>query len=296
MEHGVDDFLHYIKVERGLSENTVNSYKRDLKAYLLFLKEGNNIATWDEVRRADITEFLYLLKEKGRSQATLARTTSSIRALHQFLLREKTASSDPSELIETPKGDKKLPEVLSTTEVELLLDATGGADDFSRRNRAMLELLYATGLRVSEMCELKKGDIHLSMGFVRCTGKGNKERIIPLGKVAIEALEIYLQKARPGLAKEKPHEQLFVNHHGNPLSRQGFWKILRGIADKANITKALTPHTLRHSFATHLLENGADLRAVQEMLGHADISTTQIYTHISNKKLKDIYSSYHPRA
>ncbi|MFC5714115.1 site-specific tyrosine recombinase XerD [Thalassorhabdus alkalitolerans] len=296
MEHGVDDFLHYIKVERGLSENTVNSYKRDLKAYLLFLKESNNIATWDEVRRADITEFLYLLKEKGRSQATLARTTSSIRALHQFLLREKTASSDPSELIETPKGDKKLPEVLSTTEVELLLDATGGADDFSRRNRAMLELLYATGLRVSEMCELKKGDVHLSMGFVRCTGKGNKERIIPLGKVAIEALEIYLQKARPGLAKEKPHEQLFVNHHGNPLSRQGFWKILRGIADKANITKALTPHTLRHSFATHLLENGADLRAVQEMLGHADISTTQIYTHISNKKLKDIYSSYHPRA
>ncbi|RSL34608.1 site-specific tyrosine recombinase XerD [Salibacterium salarium] len=295
MNTDISDFIHYCQVEKGLSENTIRSYQRDLNHYAAHL-QSNNIKNVQQIERSHIVDFLYSLKDNGRSSSTIARTISSIRAFHQFLLRSQRSVKDPSELIEIPKGEQKLPDVLSTGEIEALLTASDGTTAFARRNKAMLELMYATGLRVSELCSLKTGDIHLQMGFVHCMGKGNKERIIPLGKVAADAVESYVNKGRPHLLKKKKHDTLFVNHHGNSLSRQGFWKILKETSQRANINKKLTPHTLRHSFATHLLENGADLRAVQEMLGHADISTTQVYTHVSNHKLKDVYLNYHPRA
>lgn len=295
MEYALEDFLHYLTVERGLSENTVQSYKRDLSQYQTFMVETEGLRDLDGIARTHIMKFLYALNDKGRSPATIARLLSSIRLYHQFLVREKVTSQDPSLHIETPKKDRKLPKVLSSEEVDTLLSISGeSALDY--RNKAMLEILYATGLRVTELVTLKLNDLHLTMGFVRCIGKGSKERIIPLGDLAKEAVEQYLEHGRGQLVKHKGTEELFVNHHGNSLSRQGFWKILKAVAREAGIQKELTPHTLRHSFATHLLENGADLRAVQEMLGHADISTTQIYTHVTKTRLKDVYRSYHPRA
>ncbi|MGC4376430.1 site-specific tyrosine recombinase XerD [Fictibacillus sp. Mic-4] len=296
MRDHVSDFIHYLIVERGLSTNTVESYKRDLTHYIEFLQKVDQISRINDVQRGNIMGFLIHLKDNGKASATIARHIASIRAFHQFLLREKAAESDPSVHIETPKTERRLPKVLSTKEVEALLDTPERNDAFGIRDKAMLELLYATGIRVSELVNLNLTDVHLSMGFVRCLGKGNKERIIPLGRMANEAVELYLNKGRPVLARGKQPEALFLNHHGNRLSRQGFWKILKQLAQKANINKELTPHTLRHSFATHLLENGADLRAVQEMLGHADISTTQIYTHVSKTRLREIYASFHPRA
>ncbi|SEA59027.1 integrase/recombinase XerD [Thalassobacillus cyri] len=295
LKHALEDFFHYLTVERGLSENTIKSYQRDLRQYADFLDNHLSIKAWDDVMRTHIMKYMYHLNDEGRSSATVARLLSSVRLFHQFLVREKVSDHDPSLHIETPKKERKLPKVLSTEEVDKLLNLPGG-DPLTLRNRAMLEMLYATGLRVSELMSLKVTDLHLTMGFVRCFGKGSKERIIPLGDMAKEAVEDYLSKSRPGIVKKKQTEELFVNHHGNPLSRQGFWKILKAVARDVGIQKAITPHTLRHSFATHLLENGADLRAVQEMLGHADISTTQIYTHVSKTRLKDVYRSYHPRA
>ncbi|HET7578434.1 MAG TPA: site-specific tyrosine recombinase XerD [Bacillales bacterium] len=296
MEDDVKDFLHYLVVEKGLSRNTVAAYRRDLQDYIAFLKEKENLRSLNEVMRENIIRYMMTLKDRGRASTTLARHTASVRSFHQFLLRERKANQDPSVHIETPKTERKLPKVLSVQEVEALLDAPKTATPFGQRDQAMLEMLYATGIRVSELVQLDVGDVHLTMGFVRCIGKGNKERIIPLGKMANQALSRYLDGARNELLKKKQNDALFLNHHGGRLSRQGFWKILKGLAREANIQKELTPHTLRHSFATHLLENGADLRAVQEMLGHADISTTQIYTHVTKARLKDIYTAYHPRA
>ncbi|EIT87274.1 site-specific tyrosine recombinase XerD [Fictibacillus macauensis ZFHKF-1] len=296
MKDPIDDFMHYLTVERGLSKNTVESYRRDLSQYTMYIETKENVTNLDHVQRSHIIGYLLHLKEGGKATTTIARNIASIRSLHQFLLREKVCESDPSVHIETPKAERKLPKVLTMKEVEALLDTPKGTTPFSQRDQAMLELLYATGIRVSELISLDLGDVHLTMGFVRCVGKGNKERIIPLGTMAAEAITRYLERGRPKLSRGKNGTALFLNHHGNRLSRQGFWKILKQLAQKANIQKELTPHTLRHSFATHLLENGADLRAVQEMLGHADISTTQIYTHVSKARLKDIYSSYHPRA
>lgn len=291
----IQDFIHFIQIERGLSANTIQSYQRDLKQYQKFLTESCQINKWEQVARNDILKYLYELNDHNRSQATIARSLSSIRLFHQFIVREYKLPLDASLHIESPKKNRKLPKVFSTDEVERLL-AFDSTDPLALRNKAMVELMYATGLRVSELISLKITDLHLLMGFVRCQGKGGKERIVPLGDLAKSAIEDYLTDARPKLVKNKRLETLFVNHHGNDLSRQGFWKILKKMASDKGITKTLTPHTLRHSFATHLLENGADLRAVQEMLGHVDISTTQIYTHVSKKRLKDIYSNYHPRA
>ncbi|MFD1018566.1 site-specific tyrosine recombinase XerD [Thalassobacillus hwangdonensis] len=295
MQHALEDFFHYLTVERGLSDNTIKSYKRDLNQYQTFLSASLQLESWEDVTRNQIMRYLHHLNDQDRSAATIARLLSSVRLFHQFLVREKLAGQDPSLHIETPKKDRKLPKVLSSDEVEKLLQLPGD-DPLTIRNRAMLEMLYATGLRVSELMGLKVTDLHLTMGFVRCMGKGSKERIIPLGDMAKEAVEDYLDRARSPLVKGKRTEELFVNQHGRPLSRQGFWKILKAIAVQAGVKKEITPHTLRHSFATHLLENGADLRAVQEMLGHADISTTQIYTHVTKTRLKDVYRSYHPRA
>lgn len=296
MVNEVDDFLHYLVVERGLSKNTVDSYRRDLAGYIVYLQDIEKVHSLNHVSRVHIIQYLMSLKDKGRAATTLARHTASVRAFHQFLLREKTTEQDPSVHIESPKTERKLPKVLSLQEVEELLNVPQTGKPIGMRDHAMLEVLYATGIRVSELIGLNVADVHLKMGFVRCIGKGNKERIIPLGKMANQSLDTYLQTGRGHLLKNKDSDALFLNNQGSRLSRQGFWKILRKLALQANVKKQLTPHTLRHSFATHLLENGADLRAVQEMLGHADISTTQIYTHVTKARLKDIYTSYHPRA
>ncbi|MGD6966894.1 site-specific tyrosine recombinase XerD [Rossellomorea vietnamensis] len=297
MESRLQDFIHFLIVERGLAKNSVESYQRDLKNYLKFLQNVDSVQKWDEVNRVNITGFLGHLKNEGKSSKTLARHVASIRSFHQFLLREKVTEQDPSVHIESPKMERSLPKVLSIDEVEALLEAPQESMPLGIRDKAMLEVLYATGIRVSELIKLQMDDVHLNMGFVRCIGKGNKERIIPIGKAAISVLEKYLHEGRSQLVSKKhKDESLFLNHHGKGLSRQGFWKILKGLASEAKISKELTPHTLRHSFATHLLENGADLRAVQEMLGHVDISTTQIYTHVTKTRMKDVYSKFHPRA
>jgi integrase/recombinase XerD len=297
MEERLKDFIHFMVVEKGLSKNTVISYERDLNHYLSYIKNVEQIPSLNEITRFQIIHFLNHLKQQGKSAKTLARHVASIRSFHQFLLREKAVEQDPTVHLETPQTERSLPKVLSLTEVEALLEAPKDSTPFALRDRAMLELLYATGIRVSELIQLNMDDLHLMMGFIRCIGKGNKERIIPIGKTAAAVLETYLSEGRLKLrSKNHPTEALFLNHHGKRLTRQGYWKILKGLAKKANIEKEITPHTLRHSFATHLLENGADLRAVQEMLGHADISTTQIYTHVSRTRLKDVYSKHHPRA
>ncbi|WP_019242113.1 MULTISPECIES: site-specific tyrosine recombinase XerD [Bacillus] len=297
MEDGLRDFIHFLTVEKGLAKNTLVSYERDLRSYLKYIQTVEQITTWNDVHRVTIIQFLAKLKEEGKSSRTIARHIASIRSLHQFLLRDKQTEQDPSVHIDTPQKERTLPKVLSMEEVEALMESPKGSDGFGLRDQAMLEIMYATGMRVSELIQLNLSDVHSAMGFVRCVGKGNKERIIPIGQTALKAVDRYLSKGRPMLArKQYTTDALFLNHHGQRLSRQGFWKILKRLAQEANIQKELTPHTFRHSFATHLLMNGADLRSVQEMLGHADISTTQIYTHITNTRLKDVYSKYHPRA
>ncbi len=291
------DFLHYLIVEKGLAENTIQSYRRDISAYLIFIEKKLQITDINHVTRVHIMQFLSCLKDEGKSARTIARHIASIRSFHHFLILDKIVDHDPTVHIETPHPELKLPKVLNTDEVDTLLNTPDLTTTLGLRDKAMLELMYATGMRVSELVNLNINDVHLSLGFVRCLGKGNKERIIPIGKMATEALKEYLEKARPKLINQKNKtDSLFMNHHGQRLSRQGFWKILKQMAVKAGIEKELTPHTLRHSFATHLLENGADLRSVQELLGHSDISTTQIYTHVTKTRLKDVYNQFHPRA
>jgi integrase/recombinase XerD len=296
MDDQIQDFLHYLVVERGLAINTITSYERDLKKYKQYVVVIEQQQSFQTVTRITILGFLKHLKESGLSSRSIARHIASIRSFHQFLLRDKAVSHDPSVHVETPQPERTLPKVLSMTEVEELLESPQVHTSFGIRDKAMLEVLYATGIRVSELIGLNLGDIHLTMGFLRCVGKGNKERIIPIGRAATTALESYMETARGLLVGKKGSDALFLNHHGNRLSRQGFWKILKKLTIETGIKKKLTPHTLRHSFATHLLENGADLRAVQEMLGHADISTTQIYTHVTKTRMKDVYKTYHPRA
>ncbi|MDQ0177871.1 site-specific tyrosine recombinase XerD [Bacillus chungangensis] len=297
MEDHIKDFVHYLTVEKGLAKNTIVSYERDLRSYAAYLQKVELLKSLNEVNRTHLLQFLGHLKQNGKSAKTLARHVASIRAFHQFLLREKICEQDPAVHLETPQQEQRLPKVLSLSEVEALLEAPKSNSPFDLRNRAMLELLYATGMRVSELIQMKLDDLHLAMGFVRCIGKGDKERIIPIGQTAIKVMEAYLVNGRPHLRSAKHRSNaLFLNHHGKAMSRQGFWKILKKIAVDAGIEKPLTPHMLRHSFATHLLENGADLRAVQELLGHVDISTTQIYTHVTKTRLKDVYTTFHPRA
>ncbi|WCN36859.1 site-specific tyrosine recombinase XerD [Aneurinibacillus uraniidurans] len=295
MKDLITQFIHYLTVERGLAKNTLESYQRDLTAYCTYVqKEG--FTDINQTTRAQIMGYLMRLQEQGRATATISRNVASIRAFYQFLLREKMTDKDPSVNLESPKIEKKLPQVLSVTEVETLLNGPDAHIPTGMRDKAMLELLYATGIRVSELVSLNLSDVNLAMGFVKCFGKGSKERIIPLGRLAIENVRGYIERSRPLLKKRGSDEALFLNHHGRRLSRQGFWKIIKKYAQVANSNKEVTPHTLRHSFATHLLENGADLRSVQEMLGHADISTTQIYTHVTKTRLKEVYAKAHPRA
>lgn len=297
MQDAVADYLHFLQVERQLSMNTLTSYERDLKVYIKDLVKVQQIASLDKVERIHILSHLQSLKSGGKSSRTLARHISSIRSFHQFLLRERVSNTDPTVHLEMPQMDRTLPKILSIEEVEVLLATPTAMKPQGLRDRAMLELLYATGMRISECISLNMEDLHLTMGFVRCFGKGGKERIIPLGRTALSACEEYLREGRPKLIKpESRTDSIFVNQRGKGLTRQGVWKLMKEYAVKAGIQNEITPHTLRHSFATHLIENGADLRAVQEMLGHADISTTQIYTHVSKTRLKDVYKQFHPRA
>jgi integrase/recombinase XerD len=295
MENLITQFIHYLTVEKGLAKNTLESYRRDLSTYCNYLAEQGH-ADLNHTNRMHIMGYLLNLKERGRATATVSRNLASIRAFYQFLVRERFIDKDPSINLESPKIEKRLPHVLSVTEVEMLLNGPDVRMPAGQRDKAMLELLYATGIRVSELVSLNITDVNLGMGFIKCLGKGSKERIIPLGRLAISNVQSYIEYSRAILKKRGQQEALFLNHHGRRLSRQGFWKIIKKYAQLARIEKEITPHTLRHSFATHLLENGADLRSVQEMLGHADISTTQIYTHVTRSRLKEVYAKAHPRA
>jgi integrase/recombinase XerD len=297
MDNHLKNFMQFLLVEKRMAKNTLLSYERDLKNYLRYLKNVERIEILDHAQRVHIIQFLTFLKEQGKSAKTLARHVASIRAFHQFLLRDQATKQDPSVLIETPKSERTIPKVLSLEEVEKLLEAPYGQGHFVLRDKAMLEILYATGIRVSELIQIDVDHVNVMLGFVTVTGKSDKERIIPIGGPAAEALKRYLEHGRPYFLQENHSDYaLFLNHQGRRLTRQGFWKILKKLAKEAGIQSELTPHTLRHSFATHLIENGADLKAVQEMMGHADISTTQIYTQITKTRLKDVYSKFHPRA
>lgn len=289
------DYLHYLKVERGLSENTINSYGIDLKLFLEYLRE-NEIPSFKQVNKEVIVNYMQSEKNNNKANSSILRSVSSLRKFFQYLAQEKIIEKDPMLLIDTPKKKQHLPQVLTKEEVEKLLRSPNTGQVLGLRDRAMLELIYATGLRISEIINLKLEDLHLTMGTLQTLGKGHKERIVPVGNEAIKWVNRYLEEARPKLLKQKRSNYLFLNFHGNNLTRQGVWKNLKAEVRKAGIQKNITPHTLRHSFATHILENGADLRIVQELLGHADISTTQIYTHLSNKQLADIYNRAHPRA
>lgn len=296
-QEALAEYIIYLKIERGLSANTVTSYKRDIEKYLTFLME-KKITQLDEVSRFEILDFLQTLRQSGAADNSIIRMVSSLRKFHQYVKRESIVSDDPMQLIDTPKKASTLPKAISPQAVEQLLEAPDTTTPLGVRDRTILELMYATGLRISELVNLKLSDMHLTMGFIQTMGKGEKERIIPLGEIASQWLDHYLDGARVYLQDQSAEtsEYVFLNSRGKGLSRQGVWKKVKQLALEAGIDQNVTPHTLRHSFATHLLENGADLRMVQELLGHADISTTQIYTHITKTRLKQVYSDYHPRA
>lgn len=295
MESYVNQFINYLAVERGLAQNTLESYGRDLRQFETYLESSNKEFLKDSSRNT-ILEYLTNLQTKGRAVSTISRNLAAIKSFYQYLVRERFIEKDPAANLESPKLEKKLPKILTISEVEELLKQPNGSLPAGTRDKAMLELLYATGIRVSELISLNISDVNLDMGYIKCYGKGAKERIVPLGSIAAKCVQDYINKGRSKLVRTYDEAALFVNHHGNRLTRQGFWKIIKKYAQEACITKEITPHTLRHSFATHLLENGADLRSVQEMLGHADISTTQIYTHVTKNHLKEVYDKAHPRA
>jgi integrase/recombinase XerD len=289
-----DQFLNFLLVEKGLSQQTIEAYSRDLSVYLDFLvQEGI-----DDIEQADmlyILKHLIALRKTGLKARSRARHLITLRGFYKFLAQEKFIREDPCRKIDLPKTGLKLPEVMSIEEVALLLQAPNMEKPRGVRDSAMLEILYAAGLRVSELLHLKINDVNLEAGFVKVFGKGSKERLIPIGSHAQQKVLKYLQSARPGLLKQHTSHYLFVARAGKPMTRQGFWKCVKQYALKAGITKRITPHTLRHSFASHLLEGGADLRAVQVMLGHVDISTTQIYTHVTRDQIKRIHDKLHPR-
>ena len=294
MKELIDTFLDYLSVERGLSANTILAYRGDLNAYLDFMS-SNHIDAMSRIRRDDITGFMLNQKDRSIAVNSVARRLAAIRMFHRFLAREKILKSDPTNLIDSPRLWKKIPDTLTLNEVESLIAQPDIRDNQGRRDKAILETLYATGMRVSEAVNLRLDNVNLDIGFLRCIGKGNKERVIPLGKKAIASIKRYLEVSRSEILKKKSSEYLFVSRIGKKLSRQSFWKLIKRYARQARIKKPIRPHILRHSFATHLLERGADLRAVQEMLGHSNISTTQIYTHINRDRLKSIHKQFHPR-
>lgn len=289
-------FLEYLTVELGLSSNTRQAYERDLRLFCKTLGFKNSDALVN-VSREQITGYMTQLKEKGLAAATIARKLAAIKAFYRFMTAEGYMDANPAEVVEAGTKGIKLPRVLSEDEVVRLLNQPDITTAEGFRDRTMLEVLYATGMRVSELISLTLERVDLNMKYIIAFGKGSKERIVPLGSVAAEFLQQYLEKVRPKLTHAGRNTNIvFLAFGGHELTRQRFWQIIRAYGRKANINKALTPHILRHSFATHLLDNGADLRSVQELLGHSDISTTQIYTHLTNKRLRDIYAKAHPRA
>lgn len=293
MQSLIEDYLHYLKVERGLSENTRQSYRQDLNQFVAYLAD-QKITTLTEDRFV-IMSYLQVQTDANKAQSSITRSISTLRKFYQYLMREKVITTNPMLQIDSPKQGRHLPAVLSSAEIGRLLEAPDTRKPLGLRDRAIFEVMYATGLRVSELIHLKLSDLHLSLGLIQTLGKGHKERIIPIGDVAVDWVNQYLERGRPQLIKAKTTPYLFVNFHGDGLTRQGIWKNLKAYVQLAGIEKVVTPHTLRHSFATVLLENGADLRIVQELLGHSDISTTQIYTHISKKHLTEVYQRSHPR-
>ncbi|NPV26251.1 MAG: site-specific tyrosine recombinase XerD [Firmicutes bacterium] len=295
MQRMVDEFIRYLTVERGLAKNTRVSYNQDLDQFLRYLT-SNGLKDWADVTKSVILGYLYQMQKKGRAAATISRHLAALKSFFHFLFMEGMVSKNPTDNLESPRLNKRLPQILSVAEVDLLLEQPNCQKPMGLRDKAMLELLYATGIRVSELVSLDIDHVNLELGYIRCFGKGAKERIVPLGTVATRYVEEYLTRARGKLSKAPLERALFINHHGRRMTRQGFWKLLKQYAQMAKINKTITPHTLRHSFATHLLENGADLRSVQEMLGHADITTTQIYTHLTKTRLKEVYEKAHPRA
>jgi integrase/recombinase XerD len=284
----IDRFLQYLRIEKGVAENTITSYRHDLEMYRTHLSGTDLI----HVQPSDVSKFLKFLYARKLKPRSATRAFAAVHGLHRFLILERATTENPTATVEQPHWWKPLPNVLALEEVDRLLSAPDTATPKGLRDRAMLEVLYATGLRVSELIGLRLDGINLEIGFIRCMGKGSKERIVPLGASAAAAVLAYLQSRRV----RKATNYLFLNNRGDKLSRMGFWKILKAYGARAGIKKTLTPHVLRHSFATHLLERGADLRAVQTMLGHSNISTTEIYTHVMRERLKEIYKSYHPRA
>jgi len=294
MDQFLDQFLHYLIVEKGLSKNTIEAYGHGLNRFLNHLNE-KGIQEIREVGKFDVRGFLLVLKKKNLSAKTIVRNLVAIRTFFRFLIQEGILEINPIEDLESPKVAKTLPEILTLKEIEQLLEQPDPQTPLGLRDRAMLEILYATGMRVSELTHLPTHQVNLEGGYVLLFGKGSKERVVPLGSEAVKWVTRYLKESRGILAKGKESPFLFINRSGKGMSRQRFWKNLRDCARKAGLPKRISPHLLRHSFASHLLERGADLRSVQMMLGHVDISTTQIYTHVTGERLKKIHKQYHPR-
>lgn len=290
----IEQFKSYLTNEKKASSNTLVSYLRDVNQFEKYLARSSSPSlvsvTFDEVQ-----EYVKWMKKNGKSVATMSRCVASLKSFYNYLMSKGLVEANPAVHIEMDKQSRKLPEILTSREVELFLDQADGNDVKGIRDKAMLELLYATGIRVTELIDLDLSDVNLSAGVIRCRGK-DKERLIPMYSVAIKAISEYLERVRPNMIADPDEQAFFVNISGTRMSRQGFWKIVKSYQQKAGIEKEITPHTLRHSFAAHLLENGADLRSIQEMLGHADISSTQVYAKIVKKQLKDVYNRAHPRA
>ena len=295
-EHLVLDFLAYLEFERGLSRNTLEAYRSDLFQYGRFLEEREVSAV--KAEQVDVADFLASLAERSASPATIHRKAACLRSFYRHLRRDGIRDSDPTAALSAPRRGRKLPQVLTRGEVEKLLEQPRGTDPSALRDRALLELMYACGLRASEAISLEVSDVDVEDQVLRARGKGSKERIVPIGHRAVRAVRIYLERGRPGLVRKNGASEthLFVNFRGGSLTRQGIYKIVRRHATSAGLADRMSPHTLRHTFATHLLAGGCDLRSVQEMLGHADVATTQLYTHLSSERLKDVYFRAHPRA
>ena len=293
MEKQVKLFLEFIENDKKLSSNTLQSYKRDIVQFEEYLNKNDIV--YNKVAKDDLEKYIEYLKEIGKKTSTISRNIASIRSFYQYLVRTKKVKKDPTDGIQSPKIEKKAPSILSSEEIELLLEQPKNVDLKGIRDKAMLEFAYATGMRVTEIISLNIDDVNLEDAYVVCNS-GFKKRNIPLGSISKKALEEYIKSARPILIKDEKEKSLFVNINGKRLTRQGFWKIVKFYKEQAHITKEITPHVLRHSFATHLLQNGADLKSIQTMLGHSDISSTQVYMQFQDDTIKNIYHKAHPRA
>jgi integrase/recombinase XerD len=289
-------YFNYLLVERGIAQNTWESYGRDLQRFVLFIQEKKNITDIQLVTPEVIIEYLTQIKEEGLAANSMNRSLAALRGFYKYLLREKIITYNPLANIELAKVWMKLPDTISKDEMKVILAQPGSQTNSAIRNTAMLELLYATGIRVSELINLTMNSINWQVGFLIVMGKGSKQRIVPIGKIAYDCVRRYIDEVRPQLMRKKSTDVLFLNRFGGKFTRQGFWKIVIGYARQAGLKKKVYPHTFRHSFASHLLEGGADLRTVQVMLGHSDISTTQIYTHVTRERLREIHQKYHPRS